>query len=356
MSAIPTLLVGYGYAGRTFHAPLIAACPGLRLQAVVSSDAAKVQADRPDLRVHGSLAAALDAEPEVQLVVLATPNQLHAQQATLALQAGRHVVVDKPFTVTVTEGHALVALARRRQRLLSVFHNRRWDGDFLTLRQLIADGELGRVTACESRFDRFRPERRERWREQAVAGGGLWYDLGPHLVDQALQLFGVPRRVWGCLDGLRDGALVDDWAQVLLDYGHCKLTLSASMLVGGGLPRFAVHGTRGSWIKHGLDQQEAQLLAGKGPDSAGWGVDPAAGTLYGGEAARPVPNLPGRYQDFYAGCAAAISQGAPHPVPASEALAVMEVIEAARRSAREGGWVVPGSPDPDAALSGLPGA
>jgi len=341
--------VGYGYAGRTFHAPLITACPALELRTVVSTDAAKVHADLPGVRVCASLEQALH-DPSLALVVIATPNALHAGHARLVLDADRHVVVDKPFTVTLAEGRELIASAQRKQRMLTVFHNRRWDGDFLTLRALLGKGAFGRVAAFESRFDRFRPQRRERWREQPVAGGGLWYDLGPHLVDQALQVFGRPRRVHGTLAALRDGSQVDDWAQVLLDYGDCKVTLAASMLVGGGLPRFAVHGTEGSWVKSGLDAQEGQLLAGLRPGADAWGADPRAGRWYAGDGVeREVANLPGRYQDFYAACALAIHQHAPNPVPAAQALEVMSVIEAAVRSARQGSWEVPEAVGPDSA-------
>lgn len=341
MNTIATLLVGYGYAGRTFHAPLIQTCPGLHLEGVVSGDPAKVAADLPGTRVWPDLAAALQGRDR-GLVVIATPNALHASQARQALEAGMHVVVDKPFTVTVAEGQALIACARQAGRELAVFHNRRWDGDFLTLRKLLQDGRLGRVVAVESRFDRFRPVRRERWREQAVAGGGLWFDLGPHLVDQMLQLFGMPQRVHGQLAMLRDGAEVDDWTQVTLDYPRCKVTLSASMMVGGGLPRFAVHGTEASWIKHGLDLQESRLLAGMRPGTDGFGDDPQAGSLHaGGSPPLAVPPLPGGYEAFYRRLAQAIQGEGNNPVPAAEALDVMRIIAAAAHSARSGNWVDP---------------
>jgi predicted dehydrogenase len=337
MNPIGTALLGFGYAGRTFHAPLIAAATGLKLQVVVSSDPARVRADCPQVRVCATLAEAL-ADPSIALVVIATPNALHAAQAREALLAGRHVVVDKPFTVTRQEAEDLIALAQARSRVLSVFHNRRWDGDFLTLQALLDSGRLGRVVALESRFDRFRPIRRARWREQAVAGGGIWYDLGPHLVDQAVQLFGRPLRVHGELAGLRDEAEVDDWAEVQLDYGQCKVTLSASMLVGGGLPRFAMHGTAGSWIKFGLDAQESQLLAGLRPADREWGHDRGAAHCHAGGAPQPHPSARGCYQSYYQALALAIAGSAPNPVPADQALEVMTVIEAAFSSARSGSW------------------
>jgi predicted dehydrogenase len=344
VSTIGTALVGYGYAGRTFHGPLIQACSDLSLRAVVSSDPSKVHADLPGIRVYPDLSAALQ-DPAIALVVIATPNALHAAQARAALEAGRHVVVDKPFTVSLEEGRALDACAQSRNQLLAVFHNRRWDGDFLTLRALVTSGRAGRIVGFESRFDRFRPLRRARWREQAVAGGGLWFDLGAHLVDQALQLMGRPRRVHGDLAMLRDGAEVDDWAQVTLDYAQpgapAKVTLSASMLVGGGLPRFALHGTAGSWIKSGLDPQESQLLAGLRPGDADWGLDPQPGQWFAGGPGERVPAQRGSYESFYRGCARAVRGEGPNPVPAVEALDVMAILEAAVRSAREGSWQVP---------------
>ena len=237
-------LLGYGYAGKTFHAPLIAATPGLRLAAVASSDPAKVRADLPDATVLPDAAAVL-AQADLDLVVIATPNDTHADLARRALEAGRHVVVDKPFTLTLAEARELADLAASAGRVLSVFHNRRWDADFLTLRRLVADGTLGEVLALESRFDRFRPEVRKRWREAAIPGGGLWYDLGPHLVDQALRLFGPPDAVYADLALQRPGAEAVDYCHVLLRYPRRRVVLHASMLVAGDSPRFAAHGLRG---------------------------------------------------------------------------------------------------------------
>ncbi|MFP5356578.1 MAG: oxidoreductase, partial [Gemmatimonadota bacterium] len=237
-------LVGYGFAGRVFHAPLIAAVSGLRLYGVVSGQGELVRSHWPEARVYPELSAAL-ADPAVDLVVLATPNVLHAEQAHAALDAGKHVVVDKPFTVTVAEAESLVAHAERAEKVLSVFHNRRWDSDFLTVRKLIAEGALGEVTYFESRFDRYRPVVRDRWRERAGAGAGLWYDLGPHLVDQALQLFGAPLDMTADLAIQREGAQVDDYFHVVLRYSRLRVVLHASMLVAANDLRFAVHGTRG---------------------------------------------------------------------------------------------------------------
>jgi len=329
-------LIGYGYAGQTFHAPLLRATAGLRLSVVASSRPERVLAELPDVTVVADPVAAL-ARPEVALVVIASPNASHAPLADAALRAGKHVVVDKPFTLTLAEARALAVLARHQQRLLSVFHNRRWDSDFLAVRALLAEGRLGEITHFESRFDRYRPEVRDRWREQDVPGGGLWYDLGPHLVDQALQLFGLPARVGGLFAAQRDGALTPDWCQVQLDYGRLQVTLQASTLVGGGMPRFAVHGRGGSWVKYGLDVQESQLLAGVSPGEPGWGIDPQPATRYPGDGSSIEEALPaGNYGAYYRGVADAIRQHGPNPVAPAEAIAVMAVLETAMASAKQG--------------------
>ncbi|QNM97571.1 oxidoreductase [Chitinimonas koreensis] len=328
-------LVGYGYAGRTFHAPLIAATPGLGLAAVASSQAAAVAADFPAARIHAT-PEALFADPGIDLVVLATPNASHAPLALAALAAGRHVVVDKPFTVTLAEAERLEAAAAAAGRLLSVFHNRRWDSDFLLVRQAIEAGRLGRVTAFESRFDRFRPQVRQRWRESAEPGGGIWYDLGPHLVDQALCLFGLPQAVSADLAARRDGAEADDDALVTLHYADRRVLLMASCLVAGGAPRFLVHGTAGSLEIHGLDAQEDQLKQGLRPGDAGWAQETRSAVLHGagGRSALALPA--GDYAAYYAGVRDAVLGHGPNPVAAGEAVAVMRVLAAALGSQREG--------------------
>ena len=330
-------LLGYGYAGKTFHAPLIAGVPGLQLAAVASSDAAKVQADFPGLEVIADPQVLL-RRADIDLIVIATPNDSHHPLARAALAAGRHVVVDKPFTLTLAQARELQALADQRGRLLSVFHNRRWDGDFLTLRALLAAGTLGRVVHLESRFDRFRPQVRARWRDSAQPGAGLWFDLAPHLLDQALQLFGPPLALDVDRAALRDGALADDWFQARLQYDGLRVTLGASTLAAAPGPRFAVHGTRGSWVKHGLDAQEDALKAGARPAwpaPAGWGGDPGSSllTLADGEqlATTPLPLRPGCYGDYYAALRDALRGGTPNPVTPEQACAVMALVEAGLR-------------------------
>lgn len=331
-------LVGYGYVGKTFHAPLIATTPGLVLHTVVSSDPAKVAADHPDARVVADLDEAL-ADPAIDLVVIATPNDLHAPQGQAALAAGKHVVIDKPFTVTLDEARALVASAETHDRLLSVFHNRRWDADFLTLKGLIAEGALGEVVQYESHFDRFRPAVRDRWRERAGPGAGAWFDLGPHLLDQALQLFGQPLAVNADIGIQREGGDAPDYFHVVLRYPKLRAILHGSMLTSAGDLRFSVQGVRGGFVKHGLDAQEDALKRGLTPADEGFGLDPLPGTLTRADGEAPttevVPGRRGDYAAYYAGVRDAILTGAANPVPAPEALRVMELLDLAARSADE---------------------
>lgn len=341
--ALQVALVGYGLAGRVFHAPLIAATPGLRLKAVVSRNAAKVQADLPDVCVVAEPAAAF-ADPQIDLVVIASPNVTHAPLAIAALRAGRHVVVDKPFALDLVEAQSMADAAREAGRRLTVFHNRRWDADFLALRGLVETGALGRIAEVHSHFDRFRPGVPDRWRDRPGPGAGLWLDLGPHLVDQALQLFGLPDAVQADLARQRASAEVDDFFHVVLRYARLRVVLHAGVLVPGAGLRFAVHGTRGSWFKHGLDPQEAALREGTVPGGGDWGVDPAPGRLLQVDAAGMVREVPspapaGDYRAFYVGLRDAINGTAAPPVTVDEALDVMRVLQAGADSAAGGGVI-----------------
>lgn len=324
-------LVGYGYASKTFHVPLLAATPGVELTAISSSDAGKVHADWPAMSVEAS-PQALFARSDIDLVVIPTPNDTHFSLAKQALEAGKHVVVDKPFTVTLSQAHELNQLAKSVGKLLSVFHNRRWDSDFLTLQQLVKSGALGDVVYLESHFDRFRPEVRDRWREAGGEGSGLWFDLGPHLIDQALQLFGLPVAIQADLAQLRPGGKTTDYFHAVLIYPLRRVVVHASMLAAAPTSRYIVHGTHGSYVKWGLDPQEDRLKAGERPDAhADWGKDDNDGVLTaqrdGALIDQTVPTVAGNYPAYYAAVRDALLGKGENPVPAEQAIRVMELIE-----------------------------
>lgn len=334
---VATALVGFGYAGRTFHAPLVTATPDLSLTTIVSRQADDARAAYPGARVVADLDAAL-ADPAIELIVIATPNALHAPMATRALEAGKAVVIDKPFTVTLDEAEALVALSERTGTFLSVFHNRRWDGDFLAVSALIAKGRLGRVTRFESHFDRFRPERRDRWRERDAPGGGIWHDLGPHLIDQALTLFGMAEAIQADIGVMREGDGAPDTAHAVLVYDRLRVVIHADMLSAAQPFRFAVHGEQGSVLTRGLDLQEDALKAGSRPGDADWPAQGPPLEITEGATGSVETDVapPGDHARYYAEVASAIRGAGPNPVLAREALAVMRVLEAGQRSSAEG--------------------
>ena len=332
-------LVGYGYVGRVFHAPLLAHTDGIHLHTVVSSDAGKVHAELPSVRVVADPRQAF-ADDDIDFVVIATPNATHAALAMAALRAGRHVVVDKPFTTTLAEARQVAAVATETRRIASVFQNRRWDGDFLTLRQLVDTGALGEIVELHSRFDRYRPQVPDRWRERAEPGSGLWFDLGPHLLDQALQLFGTPQSIQADVGLQRDGAVVDDFFQATLHYGRLRVVLHASVLTSTANARFTVHGTLGSASMRGEDVQESQLKAGMAPGAPGWGVPllPAVVSRIddGERRDTAIDGLAGDYRHYYAAMRDAILGDGPPPVSLEQALEVMSLLELGATSAHEG--------------------
>ncbi|MFE9371997.1 Gfo/Idh/MocA family oxidoreductase [Streptomyces sp. NPDC006711] len=342
-------LVGYGLAGSVFHAPLIAATEGLVLDTVVTSSPerqAQARAEHGErLRFAGSPEELYDAG--LDLVVIASPNKTHVPIATGALKAGLPVVVDKPLAGTAAEARELAALAEERGLLLSVFQNRRWDNDFLTLKRLLADGELGEVQRFESRFERWRPQPKGGWRESGDPAeiGGLLYDLGSHVVDQALVLFGPALRVYAEADVRRPGAQADDDTFIAITHANgvrSHLYVSATAAQLG--PRMRVLGSSAGYVKYGLDPQEAALREGRRPSAnEPWGVEPESlwGRVGSGDSSLtgggcPVPTEPGDYPAYYAAIAKALREGGEPPVTAHEAAAALDVLEAARRSAREG--------------------
>jgi len=351
MKAMPTSprsvrvgLVGYGLAGRVFHAPLIAFTKGLTLAAVVTKDKerrARLAKEHPQALALDAPEALLEKSLALDLVVVATPNRSHLPLAQAALETGLNVVVDKPFAPTSTAARALVATARARGLVLSVFQNRRLDGDFLTVKKLAGEGALGTIHRFESRFERFRPTVDAVWRESGDAedAGGVLFDLGSHLIDQALVLFGGVRSVFAEVLDRRPGAATDDDAFVALEHlSGVRSHLWMSKVVASSGPRFRVVGDGAVYTKYGLDGQEPALAAGALPGSEGFGQEPAErwGTVATEDGSRAVPTEHGCYARFYEGMAAALLGGAQVPVDPLESIAGLEIIEAARSSAKHG--------------------
>ena len=336
-------LIGFGFVSKTFHVPLLKATDGYRITAVSSSRPGDVTAVIPDVDVVSDPQALAATHPDIDLVVIASPNETHAPLAEAAMGAGRNVVVDKPFTITVEEARHLAAVAKEKNVLLSVFQNRRWDSDFLTVQDAMRSDLVGRVVEFESRIDRYRPDVRDRWREVPGPGAGLLYDLGPHLIDQTLLLFGIPDSVQATLAKQRRGARTDDFFQLVLRYGEMVATLQAGSLVSGGSARFSVHGDHASVIKQKPDIQEDQLRAGMVPGSPDWGFDPDDALLYDGTSGdtRTLKAARGDQRGYYVGLREALLRRAPNPVPPEQGATVMAIIEAAFRSDEEGRRVVP---------------
>lgn len=337
MAQVCVGLIGFGLGGAKFHAPLIRAEPRMRLKAVVTSRREQLAQSFP--RVHAAASQdELFTDPEIELVVVCSPSATHAPLAKAALEAGKHVVVDKPFAVTLDEADELLAIADRRGRLISVFHNRRWDDNFRTVRESVLRGDVGRVTYFESHYDRFRPEIKQGWREETAPGAGVFYDLGPHLIDQALVLFGMPKSVTADIGHLRSGAIADDYFHLVLEYEAMRAVLHSSTLVYKQGPRFMLHGDRGSLLTYGFDSQEQALARGMRPGMAGFGVpnaDSEAVLSLADGSEKRLEILPGNYASYYAGIAAALLDGAPPPVTPQEGRDTMLVLECGVRSARE---------------------
>jgi predicted dehydrogenase len=331
-------LLGYGLAGSIFHAPFIATTPGLTLSVVVTaSEERREQAlrEHPDVTVVGTADDVWERAADLDLAVIATPNDSHLPLGLAALDAGLAVVVDKPLALNAAEGRTLVDAAAKRNLMLTAFQNRRWDGDFLTLKALLEADELGRVSHFESRFERWRPEVGEGWRERIPPeeGGGLLLDLGSHLVDQALQLFGPVRGLYAEVDTRRPGAVADDDVFLALEHeSGVHSHLWASVLAADPGPRFRVLGDEAAFVKQGLDTQEEALRSGRSPTDPGFGEEPRRrwGKLVADDEEREVPTEPGSYASFYTGVAASLDNGAPPPVDPRDAVAVLEILDEAR--------------------------
>ncbi len=328
-------IVAYGHIAKKYHAPLLHALPGFEIVKVLERHHKQAEKDYPGVRSVSNMEELL-ADKSIDLVVITTPNQFHFAQAKAALEAGKHAVLEKPFTVSTMEAKMLLQIAQTEDKLLSVFHNRRWDGDFKTVQKVISSGVLGTLVEFESRYDRFIHDQRENyWREQDVPGAGVLYDLGPHLIDQALQLFGRPKRIFADIRKQREDSLVDDYFDIVLYYDQLKVRLKAGNLVRELQPRFILHGTVGSYVKYGLDVQGLTPITAKNLASPEWGKEPMEQwgqlntELNGLHIHGKVKTLAGSYQSYYEDIYESIVRERPPVVSANDALDSIEMIELA---------------------------
>jgi scyllo-inositol 2-dehydrogenase (NADP+) len=331
-------LIGYGFGGAVFHAPMISAVDGLELSVIYTSNEEKVRLTYPNVWVTTDLTDIWN-KVDIELIVISTPNTSHYELAMSALEAGKHVVIDKPFVIDITEGEKLIQLAKDKGKLLSVYQSRRWDSDFQTVRRLIEEEKLGQIFTFEVHYDRFRPEVKDRWKERNEPGSGTLYDLGAHLVDQALQLFGKPVTVNADCLSQRPGSHVNDYFHVILGYGNCRVILHSSSLVRGRGPRYQIHGSKASFIKFGEDAQERTLMEGLRPGMPGWGQDDPSeyGEIIASDGlVTAIPSEIGAYEQFYEQMYQSMVGEAPVPVVAEQSLDVIRIIQLAERSSEEG--------------------
>jgi len=334
---IRTALIGYGSVAEKIHAPLIDFCPDLDLVAVVERHGNRCEEKFPTIKTFRSLDELLSAN-FVDLICITTPNEFHFPMAMQCLEAGKHVVVDKPVTVHSREAEVLDRVASEKGLICSVFHNRRFDGDFRTLQRIVGDNLLGRLVYLESHFDRFRPQVSENWREKDVPGNGITYDLGVHLIDQIVLLFGAPESIFADIQKQRTNAVSDDYFDISLFYPGFKARVTAGVLVNVATPKFLLLGEKGSYQKFFLDVQEQAFKEGKKPEGENWGVDPEErwGTLYLENETRSFPTENGDYRIFYQNVADSILTNTQLNVTVSQTITVLKIIEAAFRSTNEG--------------------
>ncbi len=339
MKTIKVGIIGYGLSGRIFHGLILKEVAGFEVISVCTKDVEKqrqAKQDFPKVKITETPEDMI-ADSEVELVIVSTPNTSHADLAESAMRAGKHVIVEKPFTVTLEEAVRLMVISQETGQLISVYQNRRFDSDFKTLQKIIESGEVGKIVEFESHFDRFRPEKKiNAWREEAHPGSGTLYDLGSHLIDQALVLFGLPDEVYGDFASQRNG-VVEDQFEIILYYNQLKVTLKAGNLVKEPLPRFILLGDEGAFVKYGLDVQEGALREGLIPTDEMWGVEPESqyGVLNTQTDRKVIKSEKGDYRTFYRAIFEAISEGKSLPVTAEEGANVIKIIEAVILSQRE---------------------
>ena len=338
MKPIKTAIIGFGLSGSKFHAPFIQDMKEFELSAIVVREPEKIRSRVEDVPVFDSIEKALEELPEIELVIISTPTPTHYALAKTAIMAGKHLIVEKPFVVTVEEGEELIALAKEQNTVLSVYQNRRWDGDYLTVKSLIESGKLGTVHTIEMNWDRYRKEVRDRWKEADIAGGGVFYDIAPHMLDQALCLWGEPYAIYGNMQKQREGAKATDYFHVVLEYEQGSILIRGGTLVAAQTPRFAIHGSEGSYIICGHDPQEAQLQAGIMPNDEEYGKrDENRVSIFvkPDGTKEKIEVEKGNYADYFRQVAAAIRDGGVVPVTGEEGLAVIRLIEAGIESAKE---------------------
>ena len=341
MKQVITAFAGYGAGGSIYNAPILSSVEGFKIKKILTSSPGNIKTAKKDFPKATVVAdySEIIQDPEIDLVILVLPNHLHYKFAKQALEAGKNVLVEKPFTPNVKEANELIELAHQKNLLLSVNHNRRWDSDFVTIKKVVDNGLLGKVVEYEAHFDRFRNEVKPGWKEKKEnPGSGILYDLGSHLIDQALTLFGLPYEVFADIRTQREGATVPDAFELLLFYPNLKATLKAGMLVKEKGPTYQVHGTKGSFVKYGVDVQEEALKKGVNPSNTSkWGVEPKEvwGKLNTVEKEKLVESERGDYQQIYRGLYDAITKNKKPPVTAEQARDVIRIIEAAQQSQDE---------------------
>ncbi|MFW5762456.1 MAG: oxidoreductase [Cyclobacteriaceae bacterium] len=341
MKPINTAIISYGMSGKVFHAPLITSHPGFHLHTIMQRSSESSKHDYPGVKVVKSLEDIAN-DPAIELVVVNTPNPTHHKFTKMMLEAGKHVIVEKPFTNTVAEAENLISIANKNDRLISVFQNRRWDGDFMTVKKVIQEKLCGELVEFECHYDRFRNYVEENtWKEEEAPGAGILYNLGSHMLDQVITLFGVPKNVYADIRTQRIGGQVADNYEVICDYGYLKATAKSSYLVREQGPRYQVYGQQGTFLKYGIDPQEQALKEGYTPEMPGWGVEDRQDwgfintEMNGLHFEGRIETLPGAYQDYYENIFQAIRNGESLAVTAKQATDVIRVIEAAIQSNQE---------------------
>jgi scyllo-inositol 2-dehydrogenase (NADP+) len=336
---IKTGLFSYGMSGMVFHAPLLHTHPDFVIKKILQRNSDSSKEKYPYVELARDYRELLD-DPDIELVIVNTPDHTHYEFTRESLEAGKHVIVEKPFTLTVEEGEKLIKLARKKGKILSIFQNRRWDGDFLTVKKIVEEKLLGRLVEFESHFDRYRNYIKDNWKEDPSCKSGTLYNLGSHTIDQALVLFGMPEYVNADIRILRKGGKVDDSFDIRLGYRDIKVTVRGGYLVREQGPRYILHGTEGSFLKSGIDPQEEKLTQGHFPDETDWGIDPEENwgilntTVNGLHFRGRIETFPGTYSDYYTNIYNVLASGKELMVKPRESLNVIKIIQAAYESSK----------------------